>query len=156
MLQLVAYRRPGFTSSVFESQRLLRRLLMRVDRSRLGVAQWIQMTRLRREPLSNSRTVELRAGTSRSGLQRLSIGAQKWPLIGVHSAQEGPTPGAERLSAQRSGGGGRFLPTGGNPQGWGVPGSGGFSARITSSIAKLDDEHLLDLHDMFRSDAGSP
>jgi hypothetical protein len=23
-------------------------------------------------------------------------------------------------------------------------------------IAKLDDEHLLDLHDIFRSDAGSP
>jgi hypothetical protein len=29
-------------------------------------------------------------------------------------------------------------------------------SRITSSIAKLDDEDLLDLHDIFRSDAGSP
>jgi len=28
--------------------------------------------------------------------------------------------------------------------------------RITSSIAKLGDEDLLDLHDIFRSDAGSP
>jgi hypothetical protein len=29
-------------------------------------------------------------------------------------------------------------------------GGGVFSARITPSIAKLDDEHLLDLHDIFR------
>jgi hypothetical protein len=29
-------------------------------------------------------------------------------------------------------------------------------SRITSSIAKLGDEDLLDLHDIFRSDAGSP
>jgi len=28
--------------------------------------------------------------------------------------------------------------------------------RITNSIAKLDDEDLLDLHDIFRTDAGSP
>jgi hypothetical protein len=41
-------------------------------------------------------------------------------------------------------------------EGVGGPGGGVFSARITSSIAKLDDEHLLDLHDIFRSDAGSP
>jgi hypothetical protein len=44
----------------------------------------------------------------------------------------------------------------GEPAGVGGPGAGVFSARITSSIAKLDDEHLLDLDDIFRSDAGSP
>jgi hypothetical protein len=72
------------------------------------------------------------------------------------SAQEGPTPGAKRLSAQRSGGGGRFLPTGGNPRGWGVRGARVFQPGSHLRSRNSTTRHLLDLHDIFRSDAGSP